>query len=161
MSLLNSRILDLSNIGLSRICTNLSVLDHLIKLDLSDNYISTIPDELFNMTSLQELDLSNNEDLCRIPEHFTKLVCLRVLLFSMDSNQKVEAPWEIISNITNLEISECSEDALEELADKWNKIPLEDRLTKLSQLSQLEVNNYSVIDDEDSLWPRGILINIK
>lgn len=47
-------------------------LTHLVKVDLSKNQLSCLPDELGNLTSLQHLDLYNNK-LTLLPVSFSQL----------------------------------------------------------------------------------------
>lgn len=47
-------------------------LTHLVKVDLSKNQLTCLPDELGNLTSLQHLDLYNNK-LTLLPVSFSQL----------------------------------------------------------------------------------------
>ena len=54
---------------------------HLVEIDLSGNKISSLPDELCTLASLEMLDLSSNQ-LSQLPAQFGTLSSLRELNLS-------------------------------------------------------------------------------
>jgi hypothetical protein len=69
----NREALDLSGLGLEELPVNLlGRCEKLRRLNLSDNRLSAVPPEFFDLTQLTELDLSNNQ-LTALPDDLAKL----------------------------------------------------------------------------------------
>lgn len=92
---LNSREtkqLDLSGLGLTRLPPELGQLRTLIALDLSGNQLSSVPPELSQLRSLKVLNLANNQ-LSSVPLELSQLSSLGLLALS--GNQLRSVPPEL------------------------------------------------------------------
>ncbi|GLT84573.1 hypothetical protein SLE2022_027940 [Rubroshorea leprosula] len=92
----------------------------LTTLLLSDNYISTIPEAFFeHMLGLKILDLSYNDQLCRLPSSISKLEKLTtLLLYECESLREVPA----LSNLVGLKKLDLSYTSIEELPQGLNML---------------------------------------
>jgi Leucine-rich repeat (LRR) protein len=119
----NATLLDLSDLELCDLPTELFELSSLTKLDLSENQLVNIPKEIGQLSSLIRLDLSYNQ-LVNIPKEICQLSSLT--RFYLNSNKLLVIPKEIgqLSSLTQLSLSN----------NKLNTIPKE-----IGQLSSLTV----------------------
>lgn len=110
--------LDLSNMGLTTLPTDLFKCKNLRKLNLSNNYIKTIPAELSNLKKLRNLDLSYNEISTLYSKNFD-FQKLEVLI--LRSNRIKKLPWQI-GNLAKLKILNLSGNSLTNLPTEINKM---------------------------------------
>jgi hypothetical protein len=99
----NATLLDLSDLELCDLPTELFELSSLTKLDLSNNKLVNIPKEIGQLISLSVLDLGNNQ-LLAIPKEIGQLSSLTEL--NLNGNQLVDIPKEIgqLSSLTILNL---------------------------------------------------------
>ncbi|GLT40769.1 hypothetical protein SLA2020_148790 [Shorea laevis] len=92
----------------------------LTTLLMSDNNISTIPEAFFeHMLGLKILDLSNNQELSRLPTSVSKLEKLTtLLLYKCTSLREVPS----LSNLVGLKKLDLSETSIEELPQGLNML---------------------------------------
>ncbi|XP_078664037.1 uncharacterized protein LOC144907104 [Branchiostoma floridae x Branchiostoma belcheri] len=101
------------------------MVDGHIKLDLSNQGLTSIPEEVFDITDLEVLDVSNNK-LTSIPEAIGRLQKLTILY--IESNQLTEVPPGVCS-LSNLEVLSVGSNPIRYLPDDVR------RLTRLKTLS--------------------------
>ena len=118
---------------------------HLEVLDLSNNLFADdsqkstqIPDEVFELTHLEKLDLSNNQ-LTNFPDSLTNLSNLTEL--NLRRNQLTNLP-ESLGNLSNLTILDLKENRLDRLPNS---------LGNLSKLQKLYLNTNRLFILPDSL----------
>jgi len=116
------------------------------KLDLSNQSLTKIPEEVFELTNLTELNLNKNH-LTSLPEAITKLSQLTILKFGdskrmfWGGNQLKNIP-DFIVNLSNLLWLDLSYNSL-------NYLP--DCITKLSKLNRLSLRNNQLTNIPDSI----------
>ncbi|MDD5031548.1 MAG: leucine-rich repeat domain-containing protein [Patescibacteria group bacterium] len=106
------------------------------KLDLSSQQLKKVPDYVFKLTNLEELDLSNNQLTGAIQAEIRHLQKLKVL--KADNNLMTGVPAEI-GQLQNLQILDLSNNQL-------TGLPYE--LGNLKNLKTFNIsgNNYSTLD---------------
>ena len=103
----------------------------LMKLDLNNNQITTIPNAICNLINLQYLYLSSNQ-ITTIPDAICNLTCLQTL--SLANNQITTIP-DAIGNLTNLNTLYLS----------YNQITtIPDAIGNLTNLQELYLSNNPV-----------------
>ncbi|PIZ96528.1 MAG: hypothetical protein COX80_01135 [Candidatus Magasanikbacteria bacterium CG_4_10_14_0_2_um_filter_33_14] len=105
-------------------------------LDLSNQNLSKVPNDTFNKTNLQELNISHNNLTGSLQAEVRHLQNLRVL--NMSNNQMTGVPAEV-GQLSKLEILDLSNNQL---------IGLPNELANLKNLKTLNLsgNNYSTQD---------------
>ncbi len=105
-------------------------------LNLGDQQLTTVPDYVFKETSLEGLNLSNNQLTGAIPGEIKQLTLLKIL--DLSDNQLTGVPAEV-GQLANLEVLDLSNNQL-------TGLPYE--LGNLSKLKVLDIsgNNYSEAD---------------
>ncbi|KAM3358386.1 hypothetical protein P3S68_021317 [Capsicum galapagoense] len=73
------RVLGLHDLGMNEVPGSVSMLKHLIYIDLSENNFVTLPKSMSKMLNLQTLKLSYCFDLCELPKNIHKMVNIRHL----------------------------------------------------------------------------------
>ena len=81
--------LDLSNFGLQTLPREIVALKELQTLNLQNNYLSIIPEEIGQLSNLRVLDLRFNNDIKTLPKTMQNLTQLRRLEHSMDDFSEV------------------------------------------------------------------------
>jgi internalin A len=106
--------------------------NHNRTLDLSNQNLTEIPREIFQLQNLRSLDLYNNQ-IVKIPDEITQLQNLRLLYLS--SNQIVEIPDAItqLQNLTELYLS------------RNQIVEIPDAITQLQNLKELNISNNKII----------------
>jgi internalin A len=134
----NSKELNLSNQRLTEIPREVFQLTNLIGLYLSSNQIEEIPDAITQLQNLKRLNLSSNQ-IDKIPDAIAQLQNLIELNFS--SNQIVEIPDAIaqLQNLTELDLSR----------NQIVKIP--DAITQLQNLTRLYFHNNQIVEIPDTI----------
>ncbi|MGK7930025.1 MAG: leucine-rich repeat domain-containing protein [Microcystaceae cyanobacterium] len=120
--------LDLSNNQLSELPQEIAQLSQLQQLDLSNNQLSELPPIFAQLSQLQQLDLSNNQ-LSKLPPEIAQLPQLQGLYLS--NNQLSELP-PIFAQLSQLQQLNLSNSKLSELPPE---------IAQLSQLQQLDLSN--------------------
>lgn len=105
-------------------------------LDLSNQGLTKVPDYVFNMTNLQELNISNNQITGAIQSQIGQLKKLKVL--NASNNLMTGVPAEV-GQLTNLQILDLSNNQLTGLPNE---------LVNLKNLKTFNIsgNNYSTQD---------------
>lgn len=105
-------------------------------LDLSNQGLTKVPDNVFSMTNLQELNISDNQITGAIQAEIGHLKNLKVLIAS--NNLMTGVPAEV-GQLTNLQILDLSNNQLTGLPNE---------LANLKNLKTFNIsgNNYSVQD---------------
>lgn len=86
-------VLTLAGMGLTSLSPAIGTLEHLVRLDLSDNSLTTLPVEIRQLAALQVLNLRRN-DLSEVPESLLLLQRLTVLY--LHGNARLQLPKEIL-----------------------------------------------------------------
>ncbi|MDD2758552.1 MAG: leucine-rich repeat domain-containing protein [Patescibacteria group bacterium] len=107
-----------------------------VKLDLSNQQLTKVPEYIFNMTSLEELDLSNNLLTGAIQSQIGQLKKLKVL--NASNNMMTGVPAEV-GQLQNLQVLDLSNNQLTGLPNE---------LANLKNLKTFNIsgNNYSTQD---------------
>lgn len=105
-------------------------------LDLSNQNLTKVPDYVFNMTNLEELNLSNNQLTGAIQSQIGQLKKLKVL--NASNNLMTGVPAEV-GQLSNLQILDLSNNQLTGLPNELGN------LTNL-QTFNISGNNYSAQD---------------
>ena len=116
------------------VSSEIGSLKMLEKLDLSDNWLTSIPLELANLTNLRELDLSSNGLTGPIPPELGKLTMLGRL--DLAGNDLAGPIPPELGNLTMLEILDLAYNLL-------TSIPLE--LANLTNLRELNLSSNSLV----------------
>jgi len=105
-------------------------------LDLSNQNLTKVPDYVFNMTNLEELNVSNNQLTGAIQSQIGQLKKLKVL--NASNNQMTGVPAEV-GQLLNLQILDLSNNQLTGLPNE---------LANLKNLKTFNIsgNNYSTQD---------------
>ncbi|MCX6745621.1 MAG: leucine-rich repeat domain-containing protein [Candidatus Parcubacteria bacterium] len=106
------------------------------KLDLSNQNLTKVPDYVFNLTNLQELNLSNNKLTGAIQSQIGQLKKLKVL--NASNNLMTGIPAEV-GQLTNLQILDLSNNQLTGLPNELGNL-------KNLQTFNISGNNYSTQD---------------
>ena len=130
----NSPFLNIKNV----INTNLPVSNNTnaIKLDLSNKDLTKVPEYVFSMKQLEELNLSNNQLTGAIPSQIGQLKNLKVLNLSHNLMTGLPAELGQLSQLTELDVS-------------YNSLTgLPNELGNLKNLKTFNLtgNNYSTFD---------------
>ena len=122
--------LDISNIGLTELPTEVCHLTHLRNLDLSGNPLKTLPPEIRLLTNLEELNLRST--WVALPREIGSLRSLKTLI--LDDNPWIVIPIEIgqIKGLREISIKNCS----------LSTIPL--WITEVSNLQYLDLQNNAI-----------------
>ncbi|MFA5207732.1 MAG: leucine-rich repeat domain-containing protein [Candidatus Paceibacterota bacterium] len=118
--------------------TNLSVSNdtNAIKLDLSNKGLTKVPEYVFSMKQLEELNLSNNQLTGAIPSQIGQLKNLKILNLSHNLMTGLPAELGQLSQLTELDVS-------------YNSLTgLPNELGNLKNLKTFNLigNNYSTLD---------------
>lgn len=129
--------------GLSILPSDLFELTQLEYLDLSDNKLKYLPKDIRNLQNLQMLDLSDNK-LIALPEELCQ--CLSLQRLYLEENVLQALPSEI-SNLQNLHTIYLSENLLTALPDSF---------AEMSQLKEVALVNNLIteINGDYSNWKR-------
>ena len=122
------RVLNLSSNKLTTLPAEIGNLTSLQQLILRSNELTTLPAEIGNLTSLEKLYLSSNK-LTTLPAEIVNLTSLRVL--SLYNNELTTLPAEIV-NLTSLRVLDLSDNEL-------TTLPAE--IGNLTSLQQLILSN--------------------
>lgn len=106
------------------------------KLDLSNQGLTKVPDEVFNQTDLEELDISHNRIGNALQSQIGQLSKLKIL--RANDNLMTGVPAEV-GKLSKLEILDLSNNQLTGLPNELGN------LSKLKELN-LSGNNYSAQD---------------
>ncbi len=106
------------------------------KLDLSNQNLSKVPDHVFNMTNLEELNISNNKITGAIQSQINQLKNLKVL--NAGNNQMTGVPAEV-GQLSNLEVLDLSNNQLTGLPNELGNL-------KNLKAFNISGNNYSTQD---------------
>jgi len=92
---LDDGVLDLSmqNLKMFPTADLLPLADRIKRLDLSRNYLTTLPAEIASFTKLSELDLSGNA-LCELPNEISK--CSRISKLILEGNAITNLPEDFV-----------------------------------------------------------------
>jgi hypothetical protein len=112
-------VIDLADLGLEQIPTELRKLSHICGIDLSDNKIKTLPSFMSDFIMLESLDLSRN-CFTTLPEIIGNLDALRDL--NLRGNELSTLP-ESIGKLTQLEKLDCSRNKLTCVPETLAKLP--------------------------------------
>lgn len=110
--------LDLSNLNLKEIPSEIFELKNLKKLILSNNEISKIPQEITNLKYLEVLDISNNN----ISSFYAKLCELKNLKFLNLNNNKITSIPKQISKLENLRKISISNNRIKTLPQEFENL---------------------------------------
>lgn len=105
-------------------------------LDLSNQGLTKVPDNVFNMTNLQELNISNNKITGALQSQIGQLKNLKVL--NASNNLMTGVPAEV-GQLTNLQILNLSNNQLTGLPNELGNL-------KNLQTFNISGNNYSTQD---------------
>ena len=153
--------LDISNLQLTNIPTQIDQLSQLQYLYLNDNQIVEIPDTIAKLLQLKRLHLNNNK-IVEIPGEITQLSQLETLDF--DNNKIVKIP-DVINQLSQLKYLYLSDnkiveipDAITQLSNLQNLIldnnqivEIPDVIYQLSQLKYLNLNNNQIVEIPDEI----------
>jgi Leucine-rich repeat (LRR) protein len=119
-------------------------------LDLSNQGLTKVPDYVFNMTNLQELNISNNQLTGAIQSQIGQLKKLKVL--NASNNLMTGVPAEV-GQLTNLQILDLSNNQLTGLPNE---------LANLKNLKTFNIsgNNYSTQDLNGIIQKLPVSVNI-
>ena len=115
--------------------------EDLQSLDLSNNQLSSLPQEIGKLTSLQSLDLSSNQ-LSSLPQEIVKLTSLQSLYLSY--NQLSSLPQEIVE-LTSLQSLDLSYNQLSSLPPE---------IVKLEQLKTIDLRGNPIPIPPEILGPK-------
>lgn len=135
---LNSNFLDLRDLGLYEIPLEIFQLSGLRALFISENQITELPESIGNLTSLKELYLSGNR-IREIPESIGNLTSLEELSFA--SNLITKIP-ESISNLTSLKALYLWNNSITELPES---------IGNLTSLKELDLWNNQIGEIPESI----------
>jgi len=124
--------LDLSNNQLLAVPEEIGRLRNLKLLRLRNNYIETVPAAIGLLSSLEMLDLSNNL-LTSLPAEIGSLSRLRTLRAGSALSRLPKELGEL-RNLTSLSL----------VADRKKPVPVLDWLTRLRNITELELVNFSL-----------------
>jgi small GTP-binding protein len=110
--------LDLSDFGLTRLPLEICQLSNLTKLKISSNKLAELPPEIFYLANLKELDISNNK-LVTLPPDICHLASLE--LISLAGNQLVALPWEVCQ-LNNLKVLRLSNNKIAALPPEIGRL---------------------------------------
>ncbi|MEM7534399.1 MAG: COR domain-containing protein [Chloroflexota bacterium] len=138
--------LDLSGLGFITLPDDLGQLSSLQELNLSGNQLSELPDFISQLSNLQLLDLRNNQ-LSELPDFIGQLFNLHSL--SVGGNQLSALP-DSIGQLSNLQSLSAGDNQLNQLPDKIGQLSslqllylrrnqLSELPDSISQLSNLEL----------------------
>ncbi|MCX6739794.1 MAG: leucine-rich repeat domain-containing protein [Candidatus Parcubacteria bacterium] len=108
------------------------------KLDLSNQNLTKVPDYVFKMTNLEELNISNNLLTGAIQSQIGQLKKLKIL--NASNNQMTGVPAEI-GQLSNLQVLDLSNNQLTGLPNELGNL-------KNLQTLNISGNNYSTADLE-------------
>ncbi len=146
-----SRVLDLSNLGIEQVPASIGQLTQLTTLGLSGNRLTTLPEGLGQLTQLTALYLDDNQ-LTTFPEALGRLTQLTAL--GLDDNQLTTLP-EALGQLTQLTTLSLSGNQLTTLPEALGQLTqltalhlsgnqlttLPDALAQLTQLRELNLDN--------------------
>jgi internalin A len=134
----NSKELNWSDQGLTEIPTEVFQIKHLTSLNLSFNQIEKIPDAISQLQNLRTLYLHHNQ-VVKIPDAISQLKNLTSL--NLSNNQIVEIPDAItqLQNLTELNLSD----------NKIVEIP--DTITQLQNLTELNLSGNQIVKIPDAI----------
>ncbi|MEL6160447.1 MAG: COR domain-containing protein [Cyanobacteria bacterium J06627_32] len=141
----NDLSLDLSNLGLTDVPSEIRQLTHINRLDLSQNKLTSVPPELGQLTQLTILSLYQNQ-LTSVPPELGQLTQLTIL--SLYQNQLTSVPPELgqLSNLSRLYLYQ----------NQLTNVPPE--LGQLTQLTRLYLSQNQLTNVPPQL---GNLIGLK
>ncbi len=137
----------------SPINANTPVISNSKTLDLSNQELRKVPNETFNQTAVQELNLANNSLEGSLPGEIRFLKNLKVL--NLSNNNFTGVPAEI-GQLSNLEVLDLSNNNLTGLPNELANL-------KNLKLLKLSGNNYSASDLEiiKKGLPNSVVIEIQ
>jgi hypothetical protein len=131
--------LDLSNLNLNEIPSDVFELKNLRKLNLSNNNIKVIPSDISKLKMLEVLDISNN----KITNFYAKICDLKKLkTLNLNNNKIVSIPKQI-SKIENLRSFSIANNKLKSLPDEFSN---------LSNLTRLNLSKNSFTEIPKSIY---------
>jgi Leucine-rich repeat (LRR) protein len=161
MQLNGVQTLDLSQLGLKAIPSEISALTQLQCLSLDYNQISSIPDSLGSLSQLQRLFLDHNQISC-IPDSLGNLSQLQLL--NLENNQVSIIP-DSLGKLSQLQTLRLNNNQISRIPDSLGNLSqlqrlflagnqiknIPDSLSKLSQLERLHLENNQIVAIPDSL----------
>jgi len=167
---LNAQLLTLKDLDTAKVYTSLeSALQNrelVLRLDLSKQKLMSVPDELFQLTNLQELRLNK----CRIiqfPERFSELPSLQIL---QCQHNEIESIPHSICAVTHLKVLDLADNLIELIPDEIDRLaeletlalwdnPINyypERLTEMQKLRVLDVLNNAMSRDTQERLKSGL-----
>lgn len=120
------------------------------KLDLSNQNLTKVPDYVFNMTNLEELNISHNQITGAIQSQINQLKNLKVL--DASNNLMTGVPAEV-GQLTNLQTLDLSNNKLTGLPNELGNL-------KNLQTFNISGNNYSAQDLAGIIQKLPVSVNI-
>lgn len=132
--------LNLSDCEIRHLSNKIVRLKLLVKLDVSKNYLQSLPPSLAQLKDLEEFDCSENE-ITSFPSQLLKLRDLKSLVVSYNKLTSLPGPIASLSSLTKLHIS-------------YNSIPkLPDDFASLAPtLQEFAYGGNAIAELPDSLW---------
>lgn len=147
------------NVFDERIIAAIKCFTALTYLDLRNNYLINLPEEVCALVNLVYLNLSFNNDLCKVPERLGELVKLK-FLYLRRTSYKLHIPTNVISCFTALEVLDFMNDpkftqsifeglcTLENLKAVDVKVGSLDEYQLLRKAANIPIRNLVVYDDD-------------
>ncbi len=132
--------LDLSNQSLTTLPEQLQSFTHLTHLDLSHNQLTTLPEWINQLTALTHLNCAHNQ-LTTLPETFCELPQLHTL--DLTQNQLTELP-EAFGQLTTLYSLEISQNQLTQMPESFYK--LNKKIFHRKHMSLTYKNNFTITE---------------
>jgi len=101
--------LDVSNNALTTIPDEIGELKNLVRLNLSGNKLTTLPASIGNLVNLESLDIKSNE-ISNLPDDVGKLVKCKKMDYG--HNMLTELPWDLARLESSLNVLELGHNPL-------------------------------------------------
>ena len=135
-----SGVVNLSKCGLMAVPDALYLFlknSNVTKVDLSENQLKRIPSKLANaFPQIEELNLSNNMEVCSLPDEFSN--CQNLFVLNLAGNTFAQLP-SFISSLQSLQVLDLSNNVLETLSDS--------DITSLASIKSVRLEQNSLSDD--------------